>query len=189
MHSVLILIYLLTHHFATHPHCFSSSHLGSCSFHMKYVTWISLFCRWKLCFCCSEMFLSYSLFWKIFSLDVKFWVTNYFSFSLLMISFPCLLVQLLSISFLWHRLPYSSNAICLFLRHLLRLSWPLIYCSFTMCLVWICFYLSCLGIYKLLNLWIGIFHHPRKFSVIVSPGISAPFCLFPLLLDHLLHIC
>ena len=114
---------------------------------------------------------------KIFT-GYKFWVSKYFSCSLLKISCHSL----------WFSCCPASNSvdvIVLFLWHLLRFSLPLMFCSFTVCLVQISFYLIHLEIYKLLNLWIGIFHHSGKSSVIVSIfGISAP--ILPLLLvEHL----
>ena len=109
----------------------------------------------------------------------KFWVRKYFSCNLLKISCHSL----------WFSCCPASNSmdvIGLFLWHLLRFSLPSI-CSFTVCLVWISFYLIHLEIYKLLNLWIGIFHHSGKSSVIVSIfGISAP--ILPLLVEYLLVI-
>ena len=128
----------------------------------------------------SDLCLPYPFFKKKFT-GYKFWVSKYFSCSLLKISCHSL----------WFSCCPASNSvdvIGLFLWHLLRFSLPSMFCSFTVCLVWISFYLIHLEIYKLLNLWIGIFHHSGKSSVIVSIfGISAP--ILPLLLvEHLLII-
>lgn len=121
------------------------------------------------------------LFSKKFFTGYKFWVSKYFSCSHLKISCHSL----------WFSCCPASNSvdvIVLFLWHLLRFSLPLMFCSFTVCLVQISFYLIHLEIYKLLNLWIGIFHHSGKSSVIVSIfGISAPI-LSLLLVEHLLII-
>ena len=120
------------------------------------------------------------LFSKKFFTGYKFWVSKYFSCSHLKISCHSL----------WFSCCPASNSvdvIVLFLWHLLRFSLPLMFCSFTVCLVQIS-YLIHLEIYKLLNLWIGIFHHSGKSSVIVSIfGISAPI-LSLLLVEHLLII-
>ena len=79
----------------------------------------------------SDLCLPYPFFKKKFT-GYKFWVSKYFSCSLLKISCHSL----------WFSCCPASNSvdvIGLFLWHLLRFSLPSMFCSFTVCLVWISF--------------------------------------------------